>query len=156
MSGAPSFVELAGRGENPRRDLAARRQDPVAWDDQGNGIPGHGLADVARRLAAGPNLLRQRAVSGRAAPPDPAQGLVNPAEESILVAEVEPDLGKVRFLATEVPLRRRDDRRNVFRRRSGLRAGDAAAHQALGGLRALRGQLEGAQDNPLLRSRPLR
>ena len=89
----------------------------MAWDDQGNGIPGHGLADVARRLAPSADLLGQRAVSGRAAPPDPAQGLVNPAEESILVAEVEPDLGKVRFLATEVPLRRRDDRRNVFRRR---------------------------------------
>ena len=69
----------AGRGE--AADFAAGGQDPVTGNDQGRRIAGHRLADVARRLAAGADLLRQRAVGGRAAPADPAQGGVDPAEE---------------------------------------------------------------------------
>src|SRR5882724_13295226 len=45
----------ARRGEAP--DLAAGRQDPVAGDDQGHRILGHGLADIARGLVPGPERL---------------------------------------------------------------------------------------------------
>jgi len=69
----------AGRGE--AANFTAGGQDPVTWNYQGRRIAGHCLADVARRLAAGADLLRQGAVSGRAAPADPAQGGINPAEE---------------------------------------------------------------------------
>ena len=60
----------AGRRE--AADLAARGQHPVTGDDQWRRIPGHRLADVARRLAARANLLRQRSVGGRAAPANSA------------------------------------------------------------------------------------
>src|SRR5271165_4997999 len=69
----------AGPGE--AADFAAGGQDPVTWNYQGRRIAGHRLADVARPLAAGADLFRQGAVSGRAAPADPAKGGINPAEE---------------------------------------------------------------------------
>jgi hypothetical protein len=92
----------------------------VTGNDQGRRIPGHRLADVARRLATGADLLRQRAIGGRAAPADPAQGVVDPAEEWLLAAEVEPDVREVGFLAVEVSFRRGDNRRNIFGRRARL------------------------------------
>ena len=94
----------------------------MAGDDQRRRVLRHRLADVARRLAAGANLLRQRAVGGRAAPADAAQGVINPGEERVLAGEVEPNLREVRLLAVKVPLRRRNDRGDVFRRRARLRA----------------------------------
>jgi hypothetical protein len=117
----------ARRGETA--DLATRGQHSVTGNDQGHRIFGHRLADVARRFAAGADLLRQRSIGGCAPPADPAQGVVNLRKERVLAREVELNLTEVRFLAGEIPLRRLDDRRNDFRRRARLRAKGAAAYQ---------------------------
>ena len=53
------------------------------------------FGDVARRLAAGADFFRQRAVAGRAAPADPSQLFVNPAEERVPPGKVEPNLREV-------------------------------------------------------------
>ena len=90
----------------------------MTGNDQRRRILGHRLADIAGRFAAGADLLRQCAVGGRAPPADPAQGVINLRKERILAREVELNLREVRFLAGEIPLRRLDDRRDVFRRRT--------------------------------------
>ena len=120
----------ARRGETA--DFAARGQHSVTGNDQRRGIFSHRLADIARRFAAGADLLRQCAIGGRAPPADPAQGVINPRKEQVLAREVELNLREVRFLAGEIPRRRLDDRCNAFGRRSRLRANGAAAHQSVG------------------------
>ena len=63
-------------------------------NDERRRIFGHRVADVARGLTARADLLRQCAISGRAAPTDPTQGDVNPGEEWVLFREVK-DLYKM-------------------------------------------------------------
>ena len=43
--------------EPPGAEDPAGRQDPVAGDDQGHRIPGHGFADIARGFRPGAELL---------------------------------------------------------------------------------------------------
>jgi hypothetical protein len=85
-------------------NLSACRQDSVARDDQGHRIICHGLANIAGGFRSGTEFLRQGAVGCRAAPPDPPGRRVNALEERILLAEVEPDAGKIRLLALEIAL----------------------------------------------------
>ena len=105
-------------------------------------ILGHRFADIARRFAARANLLRQRAIGGGAPPADPAQSVVNLGKERVLTSEIERHIRKVGLLASKVPFRSLDDRRDALRWRARLRAGSAAAHQPLGGLGGFCGQLK--------------
>jgi hypothetical protein len=123
-------------------DFAACGQHPVTRNDQRRGISGHRLADVSRRFAARANLLRQGAISGRAAPANPAQSVVNLGEERVLAPEIELNLREVRFLAGKVPFRGLDDRRNICGRRGRLRADSAATHQPFRRFGGFRRQLK--------------
>jgi hypothetical protein len=76
-------------------NLTAGRQNPVTGDDQRHRIPGHGLTDIARGLRPGTKLIRQSAIGRRVAPCDPPRRGVDALEERILLAEVEPEAGKI-------------------------------------------------------------
>src|SRR5260221_252339 len=154
---ALDVIDAAGRpvlargsaGRREATDLAAGRQHSMAGNDQRHGVLGHRLADVARGLRRGAELLRERAVGGRAAPPDlPCRG-IDLREEHILVAEVERETGEIHLLAGEIALRRRDRRGHLARRRAGHGLGHPAQHQALGRIGGLGRQL-GTRDAPPL------
>ncbi len=109
-------------------------------NDEWRRVVRHGLPDVAGRFAAGADFLGQGAVSGRAAPADAPRGLVDPPEERVLSVEVEADAAEVDFLAGEVARRRRDNSRNIGRRRARLCVLFPSAHQAFGSFCAFRRQ----------------
>ena len=80
-------------------NLTAGREDPVAGDDQRHRIPGHGLTDIAGGFWPGTEFIRQSAIGRRVTPCDPPRRGVDALEERILLAEVEPEAGKIRLLA---------------------------------------------------------
>ena len=77
------------------------------WQGMRSGIGFFAMADadVARGLARRADRGSQRAVSGRPAPADPPQRVVDLGEERVLVAQVERDSGEVGRLAGEIALR---------------------------------------------------
>src|SRR5262249_28626219 len=87
------------RFQTARRRKAAqlpiRRQDPVAWDDQGDRVFRHRLSHVARRLGASSELFGQRAIRGGMSPFNPASCLVDSLVERLLAAQVECDIRKI-------------------------------------------------------------
>src|SRR5436190_19029272 len=88
------------RGEAP--DLAAGGQDPMAGNDQRHRILGHSLADIARGLRAGAELLGQRAVRGDLAPSDLPRRRIDALKKFVLPSKVEDDLRKIRLLSFEI------------------------------------------------------
>ena len=109
-----------------------------------NGAGFLAIASPTSRAASRPgaDLFRQRAIGGGAPPADPAQRVVDPGKEGVLVSEVDTHIREVDLFAGEVSLCRRDDRRNFIGRGFRLRAGSPAADQSLGGFRALGWQLK--------------
>jgi hypothetical protein len=57
------------------------------------------LTDIARGLRPGTEFIRQSAIGRRVTPCDPPRRGVDALEERILLAEVEPEAGKIRLLA---------------------------------------------------------
>ena len=87
----------AGGGE--AAELAVGCEDAVAGDEERDGVPRHGLADVAGGLRAGAELAGEGAVGGGLAPGEGADGGVDAGDEGVLRAEVEADGGEVDGLA---------------------------------------------------------
>jgi hypothetical protein len=86
-------MDLGSRAARRRKPahLAARREHPMARDDQRNWVLCHCLPDIAGGLGAGAQFLRQGAVGGRMPPADPAKGGIGLLEEVVLPVEIEPD-----------------------------------------------------------------
>ena len=61
----------------------------MARDNQWHRVPGHSLANVARRFRAGTELLRQRAVGRGVTPTDTPRLGVDLLEELCLLVEVK-------------------------------------------------------------------
>ena len=83
-------------------ELTARGQHPVAGDDEGYRVMGHGLADIAGGLRPSAQLLCQRAVGGCVAPLNPSRRGIDPAEKIRLGAKVELEVGKIRLFTGKV------------------------------------------------------
>jgi hypothetical protein len=60
------------------------------------------LADIARGFRSGAEFLRQGTVGRCAAPSDASCRGVDALEERVLLAEIEPEAGKIRLLAFEM------------------------------------------------------
>jgi len=113
-------------------NLTAGRQDPVTGDDQRHRIPGHGLTDIARGLRPGTEFIRQSAICRRVAPCDPPRRGVDALEEWVLLAEVEPEAGKIRLLALKIALHSGDGLRHLRGRRAAFGAWDASQQNSFG------------------------
>ena len=107
-------------------ELPAGRQHPVAGDDQRHRIPDHGLTDIARSFWPGAKLFRQGAIGRRAAPSDLPRRRIDLLEERVLLAEVECEAGKIRFLALELALHGGDGLDHLRRRRAAFGTGRPA------------------------------
>ena len=130
----------AGSGESA--DFAARGQHPMTGNDQRRWVSRHRLP----RRRAPPRGPRRPLSPARhrwwCAPSRPGAERHRSSKQRALAGKVEPNLREVHILASKVPFRRLDDRRNLFRQRARLCAKSAAAHQLAGGLGAFHRQLK--------------
>ncbi len=115
--------------------LPPHGQHPVAGDDQSDRVLRHRLTDVAGGFRPDAELLRQRAVSGRATPADTPCRRINIPEEGILTGKIEFDAGKIRLLALEIALHRSDRLEHSRRRCAGFGIRQAAQQQPFGRFR---------------------
>jgi hypothetical protein len=92
----------------------------VAGDDQRHRISGHGLTDIAGGFRPGAEFHRQSAIGRRVAPSDMPRRGIDALEEWVLLAEVEPEAGKIRLLALKIALHG-GDTLSTFSAQFGLR-----------------------------------
>ena len=90
------------------------------------------MSDIARGLRPGTELIRQSAIGRRVAPCDPPRRGVDALEERILLAEVEPEAGKIRLLALKIALHSGDRLGHLRGRRAGFGAGYASQQNSFG------------------------
>src|SRR5262249_30600284 len=123
-------------------NLTPCRQDSVAGDDQRDRILCHGLANITRGFGSGAELLGQGAIGRCAAPSDLSSSGVDALKEWVLLAEVEPEHGKIRLLAFEIAPYSGDRLGHLWRGRAGFCAGHLAQQNSFGRCGTLRRQLE--------------